>query len=71
MSEDEKDAREKFRENLHKAEQGEAFIRDMCVPLWRTIFQACVDKGFDQSQSLALTQTWIMASFGKGVRGQE
>ncbi len=54
-------------------EQAAAGMREGLPATWWAHYQGCLDKGFDRSQSMLLTQILVLAMLGKGtfLPGQE
>lgn len=50
----------------NKFEQDMAKLRDTLPRIWWAIYSGCIETGFTPSESIALTQTWIMSQAPKG-----
>lgn len=45
-----------------------ASVRDGLPPMWFAIYQGCIATGFDERQSFALLQTYLLSQNPNGIR---
>ena len=48
--------------NKSEIDQIIAHLRDVLPPCWWGIYRGCLSTGFDQAQSFALTQSYVLAT---------
>lgn len=57
--------------DLHKIDQGMAMLADILPPMWRRIYRANREAGWDETKSFQLLQTYILSQCPHGVNGTQ
>lgn len=68
MSEEED--RDKLNDQIRqkaKLDQGMALIADTFPPMWRRVYDECLNAGFEEAQAFKLLQTYILSMGTSGV----
>ena len=52
-------------------DQAAALLSDNFPPMWRRLYEALLDQGFTEVESMKLLQTYILSNSPNGVRGTD
>lgn len=54
-----------------EVDQSAAYLGEAFPPLWRRLYENCIERGFSESESLKLVQTYILSQCRYGIRGDD